>query len=118
MTSDAWLFEMRNKLPLCGCGNPADALLLVRKILSALDDPIHKVNFAGLREAVPGTGARMLILGSLTEANLIEHGGGIDGSWLTEDGSRFLTAMRAAFAEGDEDAADEWIENISRLEVR
>ena len=115
MTKDPWLFEMRNKLPFCGCGDPGAAIMLIRRVLELHDDD----DFPRLtRNLISDDGMRMLILGSLDDAGLLEHGGTIDGSWLTEDGRRFLTVMRGAFNDPDDaEDAEEFVDDISQLEL-
>lgn len=65
---------------------PETAARLVRDILNMCPLYQHREEFEKL---LPNDGAQYLILGLLDEAGLIEHGGGIGGSWLTDKGTEF-----------------------------
>jgi len=78
-------------LGMCGCGNPEDAYDLIRKLLDAApfwEDP------NAVRDLIGQPGAYHIVLGSLTRVELLEHGGGIGGSWLTPKGEWFRDALR------------------------
>lgn len=90
-------------LGLCGCGLPEEAFDLVRDLLALA--PFYRSE--QVREQVAalcGTeAARHMILSMLDNADLLEHGGSLDGAWLTDKGSWYLTALRTV---DDWDAID------------
>jgi hypothetical protein len=85
-----------DQLGFCGCGNPADQHVFVAKCLEAFDR--EKTGWE------PGTGldkiaalvienpeeAAYFIAYALDKVDLIEHGGSVGGSWLTDRGKQFL----------------------------
>lgn len=77
-------------LGVCGCGNPEDALALVKDLLDLapfFEDP------NAVRERVGEPGAYHLVLSMLDTVGLIEHGGTIGGSWLTGKGEYFRRVL-------------------------
>ena len=81
-------------LGLCGCGLPEEAFDLVRDLLG-LAPFYQSEDVRDQVAALCGTGpARHMALSMLTNADLLEHGGGIDGSWLTDKGRWYLGALR------------------------
>ena len=81
-------------LGLCGCGLPEESFDLVRGLL-ALAPFYQSEDVRGQVAVLCGTEpARHMILSMLTNADLLEHGGGIDGSWLTDKGRWYLAALR------------------------
>ena len=89
---------------LCGCGRPQEGARLVRDILNLC--PLYD-NRPAFETLIPHVGAQMLLLGLLDNAGLIEHGGGIGGSWLTEKGIE----VRDSFATLSEEVIDEMFDN-------
>lgn len=87
---------LHEDLPLCGCGNPEDAYTLVRELLALA--PFYDREHGEVAALIGSSGAYQIVLGALTEADLIEHGGAMGGSWLTTKGQWCLTALRG---EGD-----------------
>lgn len=81
-------------LPMCGCGSPETAVALVHELLKLA--PFYDHTHAKIADLIGTPGAYYLVLGSLDEAGLIEHGGMIDSSWLTDKGQWFLRALNAA----------------------
>jgi hypothetical protein len=79
-----------DELHLCGCGSPEAAACLVRDILRLC--PLYD-NRKGIEELLPNDGVQYLILGWLTDTDLLEHGGGIGGSWLTDKGKTVLASL-------------------------
>lgn len=77
-------------LGLCGCGNPEEAFELVRDLLRLAPFYEHRDEV----RALIGDGAPShIILSTLDHADLIEHGGSIHGSWLTDKGQWYLNAL-------------------------
>lgn len=76
---------------MCGCGNPEDAYGLVRDILNLAPFYEHPEKVLDL---ISNDGAYHLVLSMLSNAKLIEHGGGIGGSWLTEKGKHYRELIR------------------------
>jgi hypothetical protein len=80
------------KLPYCGCGNPEDGYRLIQQLL-ALAPLYANDHWRKARELCGSDGAHQLILAALTDADLMEHGGSIGGSWLTDRGRWVLWAV-------------------------
>lgn len=91
------------ELKFCDCGNPEDIMQLIKDILNQIEhkrddektyednqEEIIKIfNFNGkVNHAV-----RDFILNYLDIVGLLEHGGSIGGSWLTEKGQVILSLM-------------------------
>lgn len=72
-------------LRACGCGRFDDRLKLLRQLLQ--DCPLY--------EGVPKWDSALAewFLCLATAADLIEHGGSIGGSWITEKGKRLLAVL-------------------------
>lgn len=89
---------------ICGCGNPEDAYALIRGILELA--PLHQ-DWRAARALFgdgPGSGgAYHVVLSVLTNAKLLEHGGGIGGSWLTGKGKHYRDLMQRCPWEAIED---------------
>jgi hypothetical protein len=80
-------------LDLCGCGRPADAYELIRDIISLA--PFFENERWRLVESLIGNaGAHHIVLSALENADLIEHGSSISGSWLTPKGKWCQAVMR------------------------
>lgn len=86
-----------HRLGFCGCGEPEQALKLIKGVLTAIDYsdqlgwPFRAKWFNAL---MPTTAIRMFVLNTLGAAGLTEHGSGIEGAWLTDEGRAFLTGLR------------------------
>lgn len=82
------------EIGFCGCGNPEDALDLVRESLVLMSsdkdtgDPWGKLHSLLLRDEQQGL-FHMFLYG-LERADLIEHGSSIACSWTTPKGDLFL----------------------------
>lgn len=82
------LFYM--ELGLCGCGPSEEAFDLVRDLLRLAPFYDHRNEVTTL----VGDGAvGHVVLCALAKADLIEHGGTIHGSWLTDKGQWYLKAL-------------------------
>lgn len=93
------LFHGREKFSFCGCGCPEDAYDLIRNILQLC--PLYEnwesgtSNGAKVQEILGGIdGTFYLVLYAIDSLDLIEHGGSIGGSWLTQKGEYYLPLMR------------------------
>jgi hypothetical protein len=75
----------------CGCGNPDGVYELVRDILDLApfyEDP------GKVRELIGGSDATYYaVLYFIDRSGLIEHGGSVGGSWLSEKGKHYLPLM-------------------------
>ncbi len=78
------------ELGLCGCGGPDEAYALVRDVLSLA--PFYD-DWKAVEQLI-GERACYFVLYQLDRCDLIEHGGGIGGSWLTEKGKLYLGLMK------------------------
>lgn len=82
-------------LHLCGCGCPEDAYNFCRDVLSAFDRRGDRpwINAEDVVKAIilqrPDEAAHV-IAHLLSHLNLLEHGGSVGGSWLTDDGARIV----------------------------
>ena len=74
----------------CGCGNPEAAAETLRVLLTLCPLYDHQ---AELKALLPNDGVRLLLLYTIDHFDLIEHGTGIGGSWLTEKGKDLLAAL-------------------------
>jgi hypothetical protein len=92
-----------DELKICGCGIPESIGILVRDVLAALPPWDHE---GELKKLLPTDGLYYFVLGVLTDADLLEHGSNIVGSWLTPHGEDVLESLRR------ESAADEKMDSI------
>lgn len=88
-------------LKLCGCGTPEAAFNFCRDALSLFDrrgchDKPPTKDWINAEDALrdliakrPEDAAHVLAH-LLTNLDLLEHGGGVGGSWLTKDGERVV----------------------------
>lgn len=94
---------VRSQLGWCGCGPSDDAMVLVRDVLTLLDERSHR-NRAGEQGAwkevtrrldliVPDSTLGYVLLYALDAVGWLEHGTGIRGSWLTPDGELALRLL-------------------------
>lgn len=79
------------ELKLCECGTPEAAYRLVHHLLELTPFYEHPEE---VTEAAGGEGPAHLVLSMLTNADLIEHGGAIGGSWITPKGAWFRDVLR------------------------
>lgn len=83
-------------LGMCGCGSdPEHVIILVFRILvctprPGTEDAFNPDRYDWLNL---NAGAAQLILGLLTNADLLEHGGAIEGSWLTNKGVYYRATL-------------------------
>lgn len=78
-------------LAFCGCGNPEEVYRLVRDVLDLA--PFHE-HPGKVRELIGGSDATCYaVLYFIDRSGLIEHGGSVGGSWLTEKGTHYLKLM-------------------------
>jgi len=114
MTSHDLHHLFSDDLEICFCGNPEHAVDLVRQILNLC--PLHTDRRWEQAEKLVGhPGAYHIVLSDLTEARLIEHGGSIGGSWLTDKGKAARDALNALYEadpEYDPIVGCEWYEHI------
>jgi hypothetical protein len=82
-------------LHLCGCGCPEDAYNFCRDVLATFDRRGDR-DWVNAEDAVkkiilerPDDAAHV-ISHLLSHMNLLEHGGSVGGSWLTDDGARIV----------------------------
>lgn len=75
----------------CGCGNPDEAAAELLRLLELCPLYDHRTEFEAL---FPSSGMGYLVLYTLDHFDLIEHGGNVGGSWLTEKGQQVRDALR------------------------
>lgn len=95
-----WFNQVTSDLGFCGCGSPEEAFWLVRDLLRLC--PFYE-NRQAVQARLPDLGVEMLVLYTIDHAGLIEHGGSVGGSWITEKGQRLLDLLER----WDEAAIDE-----------
>lgn len=80
-------------LGLCGCGSPEDAYNFCRDVLVAFDRRGKWDDAEGLVKTLilarPDQAAHV-IAHMMTHLGVLEHGGSVGGSWLTNDGERIV----------------------------
>lgn len=102
-TQEQWARELlANKLHFCGCTDD-ESYELVRDVLRLM--PLHQGTSEQCRELIGSEGAFHIVLGAMTDADLITHGGNVGGSWMEPDGERLLGVLNAV-ADWDEFSAD------------
>ena len=82
----------------CGCGNPDLVWESIHKYLenySLTGDDCNK------RTISLDTGEALFLAYFLTEIGLLEHGGSVHGSWLSDEGKEVLEFLRLAAPEYD-----------------
>ncbi len=77
------LVEVLQRINICGCGNPNLPLEAVCEMLEHM--PLYEHT-----DFVNDDKWKTLILHVMTGWKLIEHGGSVEGSWITADGSLLL----------------------------
>lgn len=92
------LIDLRwfEELKFCGCGNPDGAREYIAKILRAIKDRSDS-DWAtdSVAAAIKGDAesAMWLILYVFDAMGLLEHGGNVSGSWLTDKGKQLLAEL-------------------------
>ena len=90
----------------CGCGDPDGTMRFIGQILAEkrtiYSSPGEDESlWDGLRKLLPYEDPKSLIVEYLLDTNgFTEHGGGVGGSWLTDDGVELLEAIELV---GDEE---------------
>jgi hypothetical protein len=112
---------------MCGCGSPPAAARLVYDVLrvietrwrecKALDlfkpsdrpalDAIWREEDRAMKALLPSDGVYYFVLYLLDRWDLLEHGGSVGGSWLTDRGRAVLEALERE-APDDFQRATEW----------
>lgn len=83
---------LRNDLPTCGCNQPEEGDRLVHALVS-LAPFYENERWREAERLIGSPGAFQLVIGALTEAELLEHGNTMGGSWLGPRGRWFLWAV-------------------------
>lgn len=107
-----------NKLNWCGCGNPEEAIKLLRDVLSCIaerfngNETLANKSFERyverMEELLCYKSKYAIYLSYfyvMDSHGLLEHGGGVGGSWLTDSGKELLEHLNIA-AELDWDSED------------
>lgn len=105
------LFQVFDRdMYFCGCGDPEPAYDLVRELLTLM--PLHDAgNKLDARRRIPDDGVWHIVLSVMTHAGLIEHGGSVNGSWITDKGRWLLWAMNQV---GDR---EDWSEEMNEFGI-
>jgi hypothetical protein len=84
---------LHSDMPSCGCGDPEAADRLVIGLLAVFAD-WQPDRTQRVQELIGGTdGTQQIVLATLDQAGLTEHGGSLWGSWLTDRGKWVLWAV-------------------------
>jgi hypothetical protein len=113
-SKDQYGDELSERLKYCGCGLPESALELTRDVLATIDarwsvgdhsDGAFAKYRARMKELLPSDGIEYVVLYHLDSVDMIEHGGGVGGSWLTREGRDMLCDLNAwaAMPDGDDE---------------
>jgi hypothetical protein len=104
----------------CGCGSPESVARFVRDVLAVYDcrhghglslfNPDDRPKLkqlwadtdAAVNALMPSDGVQYFVLYVLTHWDLLEHGGTVGGSWLTEKGKAVLAALNLEQGDGFE----------------
>lgn len=78
--------------PFCGCGSPEDACQALLDLLRIHPLYEHQEELAAL---AADSGQTMILLYLLDSMGLTEHGGTVEGGWLTAKGQAVLAALKA-----------------------
>ena len=100
-------------LGMCGCGRPGDVWMMIRGIL-ALTPLYENGNWQKAQELIGTDGAFYLVLYSMDNAGLLEHGGSVGGSWITPKGAWVHWALDQVVERWGEEEADEVIGIVGR----
>ena len=105
-------FYMHEKMGLCGCGSPEDTYEVIRRYLHIrkarfrddlsydLVKESYNVNLHMDYDDSIQYGMLQFLAYVLDDYGFTEHGSGIGGCWLTEDGERLLTVLDAWYESG------------------
>lgn len=104
---EAWAAGLMGiqSLDFCGCGNPSegyDALLETLKAYHTDGDRKKWAEARGGNWSGPGNGYDYMILYFLNAHDLMEHGGSVGGSWLTQKGQSVLRFLEEWGTDPDE----------------
>lgn len=83
----------------CGCGAPESAAARLCDLLALHPLYDHRPE---LEQLLPDDGLRQLVLYTLNHFDLTEHGGSVNGGWLTDTGRAVLDALNQETADGYE----------------
>ena len=83
---------------MCGCGSPDAACATLLAVLDLHPLYEHRQEIEAL---LPDAGVRMLVLYQLDRLAWIEHGGTVEGGWLTPLGVDVRDALRREQADFD-----------------
>lgn len=79
------MFDILDKLKICGCGSSVQSAILIWNILKIFDSKEwNKIDKIGIDEKM------FIILYWMESFGWTEHGGSISCSWLTDDGRKLL----------------------------
>lgn len=84
---------LSNTFGMCGCSEFDEVIKVLIKILELIDKPNKQVRWHK-EEFGNEAGFYYIIAGILDEERLIDHGTAIRYPWLTDDGKRFLEAIK------------------------
>ncbi len=91
------------RMNFCGCGDPESTRLWLLKVLRAIDAENRTYqSIAAAMGLDPDGDARYFILYTLDAMGLTEHGGSVNGCWLTDEGKQMIKNLESEKLEGSE----------------
>ena len=88
----------------CGCGQPEQAARFLHEMLKLC--PFFE-NREALKAKLPDDGLEYFVLYILDHLDVIEHGGGVGGAWLSEYGKSVLEALDREVGDGFDALTDQ-----------
>jgi hypothetical protein len=92
----------------CGCGAPWEATKYLMDVLHMFrpdegeDKRFCDARYASRKEFFKGNdGLQFFVLYTVDNWGLLEHGGGVGGSWFTQKGQEVYDALKKEWARGD-----------------
>ena len=90
---EAALEEIMVNRGFCGCGEPEAASAFLLKLLRLA--PFYERR-EQLEQLLPNAGVRYFVLYMLDRLDLTEHGGSVNGAWLTPEGEKLKALLETA----------------------
>lgn len=104
---------------LCGCGSPENTHKVIRSVLNIRNDWMNRdIQYDGVKKRYCSDlhidlsddinyGMLQYILYDLNDREILEHGSGVGGSWLTNLGKMYLDVLNAWYEREYKEKKDE-----------